>query len=109
MTRFSQAFGDKYESAINKIRTRTFTYGDFEFKVRLPLSVETEAMYKRMAEIDDAAVDERVKTMTEAIRANPPRASKSPSRTWLSMAGPPAKSPRRSTSWKSASRSTSSS
>lgn len=71
MTRFSQAFGEKYDTAVAQIRTRGFSFGGFDFKVRLPLSVETEAMYKRMATVDEEQVKARIEKMTEAIRANP--------------------------------------
>lgn len=72
MTRFSKAMGDKYESAVAQIRTKTFTYGGFDFKVRLPLSAEAEAMYKRIAEVDEESLKARVSKMTESLRADPP-------------------------------------
>lgn len=72
MTRFSKAMGEKYDTAVNQIRTRAFTFGGYEFKVRIPLSVESEAMYKRIAEIDDEAINARVASMTTALRDSPP-------------------------------------
>lgn len=72
MTRFNKAFGEKYENAVSQIRTRTFTFGGYEFKVRLQLSAETEAMYKRIAEIDDTELQARVLKMTAALRESPP-------------------------------------
>jgi hypothetical protein len=72
MTRFAQAFGDKYQSAINQIRTRTFKLGEYEFKVRIPLSAEMDAMYKRITDIDETVAKERLAKMTEALRTDPP-------------------------------------
>lgn len=72
MTRFTKAFGEKYESALTQIRTKTFTFGGHEFKVRLPLSAEMDAMYKRISEVDDAELKKRVEKMTAALREAPP-------------------------------------
>ena len=72
MTRFAQAFGEKYQEAVNKIRTRTFKMGEYEFKVRVPLTAEMDALYKRIAELDEDKVKARVAKMTDALRTNPP-------------------------------------
>jgi hypothetical protein len=72
MTRFAKALGDKYESAISQIRTKTFTFGNYEFKVRLPLTAELDALYKRVAEVPDEVLKARVDTMTAALRDAPP-------------------------------------
>jgi len=72
MTRLSKALGDKFSTAIQEIRTRTFTLGKHEFKVRIPLNAEMDALLKRISEVDQAEVDKRLKKMTEALRANPP-------------------------------------
>jgi hypothetical protein len=72
MTRFAQAFGEKYQSAITEIRTRSFKLGEYEFKVRIPLSAEMDALYKRITEIDETVAKERLSKMTDALRSDPP-------------------------------------
>lgn len=48
------------------LRTRTFTLGGQKFKVRVPLSVELEAINKRVADVDvTAKVDEMLKPLLE--------------------------------------------
>jgi len=73
MTRLSKALGDKFSTAIQEIRTRTFTLGKHEFKVRIPLNAEMDALLKRIAEIDSQKSEERLKKMTESLRINPPQ------------------------------------
>lgn len=72
MTRFAQAFGEKYQEAVNKIRTRTFKMGEYEFKVRVPLTAEMDALYKRITEIDEEKAKVRMAKMTDALRTSPP-------------------------------------
>jgi hypothetical protein len=67
MTKLSAAFGKKYESAVAQIRTRTFTAGGFEFKVRVPLTAELNALQKRVAEIDPIKLEARFKEMTSDL------------------------------------------
>ena len=48
------------------LRTRTFTLGGQKFRVRVPLSVELEAINKRVADVDvTAKVDEMLKPLLE--------------------------------------------
>ena len=72
MTRFAQAFGEKFQTAVNEIRTRTFKLGEFEFKVRVPLTAELDAMYKRIALIDEEKAKARLAKMTDALRTDTP-------------------------------------
>ena len=72
MTRFAQAFGDKYQAALNTIRTRTFKLGEYEFKVRIPLTAEMDALYKRITDIDEEKAKARMAKMTDALRTDPP-------------------------------------
>lgn len=73
MTKLSSAFGKKYETALTQIRTRTFTLGGFEFKVRVPLSAELEAIQKRINDIDEATFAKRYEETTKDL-INPPPA-----------------------------------
>ena len=72
MTRLSQALGSKFADAVNEIRTRTFTLGKHEFKVRVPLNAEMDALLKRITEVNPEVAEARLKKMTEALRSNPP-------------------------------------
>ena len=72
MSKLSSAFGEKYESSISQIRTRTFTVGGFEFKVRIPLSAELTAMQERIVTIDPAKAELKFKDMTQSLVENPP-------------------------------------
>lgn len=72
MTRFTKAFGEKYQAAITEIRTRSFKLGEYEFKVRIPLTAEMDALYKRIAEIDEEKAKVRLAKMTDALRESPP-------------------------------------
>jgi seryl-tRNA synthetase len=71
MTRLSKAFGSKFDEAVKEIRTRTFTLGKHEFKVRIPLNAEMEAISKRISDVDKDKVEERLKKMTVALRELP--------------------------------------
>jgi hypothetical protein len=72
MTKLSSAFGKKYESALAQIRTRTFTVGGFEFKVRVPLTAELSAMQERIGTIDQTKADAKFKEMTANLVDSPP-------------------------------------
>ena len=73
MTKLSSAFGKKYETALTQIRTRSFILGGFEFKVRVPLSAELEAIQQRINDIDEAAFAKRYEETTKDL-INPPPA-----------------------------------
>jgi hypothetical protein len=72
MSKISAALGDRYEAALTQIRTRAFTMGGHEFKVRIPLSAEMDAILERIAMTPDAEVAKRLEKMTSALRDNPP-------------------------------------
>ena len=68
MSKLSSAFGKKYESAVAQIRTKTFSIGGHEFKVRIPLTAEMNAMQDRIAKVDEAKVKARFESMTKDLR-----------------------------------------
>jgi hypothetical protein len=72
MSKLSSAFGKKYESAVAQIRTKTFSIGGHEFKVRIPLTVEMTALQERITKVDDAKAKAKFDLMTKELRANPP-------------------------------------
>ena len=71
MSKLSSAFGKKYETALQQIRTRSFTIAGHEFKVRIPLTAEMDAITKRISSIDEAKRDAKFKEMTENLTHNP--------------------------------------
>lgn len=72
MSKLSSAFGKKYESAVAQIRTKTFSIGGHEFKVRIPLTAEMTALQDRISKVDDAKAKAKFESMTKELRANPP-------------------------------------
>ena len=72
MSKLSAALGKKYESAVMQIRTRTFTIGGHEFKVRVPLSAEMTAMHDRILMIDKDKAELKFQEMTKELVNNPP-------------------------------------
>jgi hypothetical protein len=70
MSKLSSAFGKKYESAVAQIRTKTFSIGGHEFKVRIPLTAEMNAMQERIAKVDEAKVKARFESMTKDLRTS---------------------------------------
>ena len=73
MTRFTKAFGEKYQTAITEIRTKSFKMGEYEFKVRVPLSAEMDAMLKRVTDLPEDEVKARLEKMTSALRTDTPK------------------------------------
>jgi hypothetical protein len=67
MTRFADALGTKYQQNREKIFTRKFELGGHTFKVRIPYVHESDEIYKRINEPDEAKVAEAYKQMTEPL------------------------------------------
>ena len=72
MSKLASAFGKKYESAVAQIRTKTFSIGGHEFKVRVPLTAEMNALQERVAKIDPDKLQEKFDDMTKELRDAPP-------------------------------------
>ena len=72
MSKLSSAFGKKYESAVAQIRTKTFSIGGHEFKVRIPLTAEMSALQERIADVHDDKLQAKLDEMTKGLRENPP-------------------------------------
>jgi hypothetical protein len=69
MTRFADALGAKYQQNRENIFTRRFELGGHTFKVRIPYVHESDEIYKRINEPDEAKVAEAYKQMTEPLMA----------------------------------------
>ena len=68
MTKFSSAFGDKYQSNKKNLLTRTFELGGHIFKVRIPLVAESEAIYQKVANPDEETVEKIYQEITASLR-----------------------------------------
>jgi hypothetical protein len=68
MTKFSSAFGDKYQSNKKNLLTRTFELGGHIFKVRIPLVAESEAIYQKVSNPDEETVEKIYQEITASLR-----------------------------------------
>ena len=69
MTRFTEAFGKKYEDNKEKIFTRKFELGGHTFRVRVPYVHESDEIYKRIQEPSAEAVEKAYKVITDPLMA----------------------------------------
>ena len=68
MTKFSSAFGEKYQSNKKNLLTRTFELGGHVFKVRIPLVAESEQIYSKVSKPDDETVDTIYESITASLQ-----------------------------------------
>lgn len=68
MTKFSSAFGDKYQANRKNLLIRSFELGGHTFKVRIPLVAESEAIYKRVSNPSDETVEKIYQEITGPLR-----------------------------------------
>jgi hypothetical protein len=68
MTKFSSAFGDKYQTNRKNLLIRTFELGGHTFKVRIPLVAESDAIYKKVSEPDEETVEKVYQEITKPLR-----------------------------------------
>ena len=66
MSKLGNAFGDS-----KSLRIKTFTLGDHEFKVRVPLSKELESIQARISEVDKNKAEARYTKMAAPFVADP--------------------------------------
>lgn len=71
MSKFASAFGEKYDSALNQIRTKSFTVGGYQFNVRVPLTAEVTALQERISQVDQTKLQAKFEDMTKEIRKSP--------------------------------------
>lgn len=67
MTKFSAAFGDKYQTNKKNLLTRSFELGGHTFKVRIPLVAESDAIYKKVSEPDEDLVEKVYQEITKPL------------------------------------------
>ena len=68
MTNFAQAFGNKFNQ--NAIRTRTFELNGHTFKVKVPLTHETEEMYEKVKQVDEEKAQKYYEKMSKEFNDN---------------------------------------
>jgi hypothetical protein len=69
MTRFTEAFGQKYANNKQKIFTRKFELGGHTFKVRVPYVQEADDIYKKIQEPDEILVEKTYQEIVEPLMA----------------------------------------
>ena len=57
MNQFANALGKKFIENKEAVRTRSFELGGHTFNVRVPLTVESDAIQKRLLNIDEEQVE----------------------------------------------------
>jgi hypothetical protein len=63
MNTFSQALGSKFNK--DALRIRTFEFNGHTFKVKVPLTAESDAMFERLKTPDEAAVEKFYKELSK--------------------------------------------
>ena len=67
MTKFSSAFGEKYQANKQNLLIRTFELGGHTFKVRIPLLAESDAIYKKVTNPDDETIERIYQQLTKPL------------------------------------------
>jgi hypothetical protein len=68
MTKLSSAFGANYDKMRREILTRKFELGGFTFKVRVPLVAESDAIYTRITNPDEAKIESIYQLLVEPLQ-----------------------------------------
>lgn len=69
MTKLSQALGEKYQSKRQNIFTRSFELGGHNFKVRIPFVAESDKIYQKVNNPDEAHIDRIYNQLIEPLLA----------------------------------------
>jgi len=65
MNTFSQALGNKFNK--DALRIRSFEFNEHTFKVKIPLTAESDAMLERLKTPDEAVVEKFFKEMSKSF------------------------------------------
>ena len=68
MTKLSSAFGEKYQAKRKDLLTRSFVLNGHTFKVRIPLMIESDAIYKKVSNPDDETIEKIYQEITAPLR-----------------------------------------
>ncbi len=67
MSKIAAALGESYQAKREELRTRKFELGGHTFKVRVPVVAETDVIYKRINEPDQAKIEETYQKLAQPI------------------------------------------
>jgi hypothetical protein len=67
MTKFSSAFGEKYQTNKKNLLIRSFELGGHTFKVRIPLLAESDAIYAKVTNPDDETISRIYEQLTKPL------------------------------------------
>lgn len=67
MTKFSSAFGEKYQTNKKNLLIRSFELGGHTFKVRIPLLAESDAIYAKVTNPDDETITRIYEQLTKPL------------------------------------------
>jgi hypothetical protein len=68
MTKLGSAFGEKYQAKRKDLLTRSFVLNGHTFKVRIPLMIESDAIYKKVSNPDEETVEKIYQEITVPLR-----------------------------------------
>jgi hypothetical protein len=68
MSKFSNAFGEKYQANKKNLLIRSFELGGHTFKVRIPLVSESDEIYQKVAEPNKESVEKIYQEITQPLR-----------------------------------------
>jgi len=68
MTKLSSAFGEKYQAKRKDLLTRSFVLNGHTFKVRIPLVIESDAIYKKVSNPDEETIEKIYQEITAPLR-----------------------------------------
>jgi hypothetical protein len=69
MTKLSKALGEKYQAKRTNIFTRSFELGGHTFKVRIPFVAESDQIYQKVNNPDEAHIERIYQQLTEPLIA----------------------------------------
>jgi hypothetical protein len=67
MTKFSSAFGEKYQTNKKNLLVRSFELGGHTFKVRIPLMVESDEIYTKVTNPNDETIEKIYQELTKPL------------------------------------------
>lgn len=67
MTKLSKVLGEKYQAKRTNIFTRSFDLGGHTFKVRIPFVAESDEIYRKVNNPDEAHIERIYQQLTEPL------------------------------------------
>ena len=67
MTKFSSAFGEKYQTNKKNLLVRSFELGGHTFKVRIPLMAESDEIYTKVTNPNDEMIEKIYQELTKPL------------------------------------------